>query len=213
MNTYVCEYIGVVGREKQAFAPMERWLNLLCFDWSGLGITVQPRICKKRVHASSFPVNFSLMSIKCPSVNLIRRFPPCPGAERLRQLSENTTYFRRRLREMGFITYGNEDSPVVPLMLYMPAKIGYVLRGSAIALASCRRLFTSTFSPSTPAGPLAAKCWKETSAQWWSASRRRPSSSRGRDSACLPPTPGRCSTRWELLYWSSFSFNGHEQKF
>ncbi|XP_051510756.1 serine palmitoyltransferase 2-like isoform X2 [Myxocyprinus asiaticus] len=46
------------------------------------------------------------------------------GQERLRQLSENTTYFRRRLHEMGFIIYGNNDSPVVPLMLYMPAKIG-----------------------------------------------------------------------------------------
>ncbi|KAK1888583.1 Serine palmitoyltransferase 2 [Dissostichus eleginoides] len=46
------------------------------------------------------------------------------GADRLRQLSENTTYFRRRLCEMGFIIYGNDDSPVVPLMLYMPAKIG-----------------------------------------------------------------------------------------
>uniref|UniRef100_A0A8C2XG99 serine C-palmitoyltransferase n=1 Tax=Cyclopterus lumpus TaxID=8103 RepID=A0A8C2XG99_CYCLU len=41
-----------------------------------------------------------------------------------RQLSENTTYFRRKLREMGFIIYGNDDSPVVPMMLYMPAKIG-----------------------------------------------------------------------------------------
>uniref|UniRef100_A0A672PMS7 serine C-palmitoyltransferase n=1 Tax=Sinocyclocheilus grahami TaxID=75366 RepID=A0A672PMS7_SINGR len=41
-----------------------------------------------------------------------------------RILSENTTYFRRRLHEMGFIIYGNNDSPVVPLMLYMPAKIG-----------------------------------------------------------------------------------------
>uniref|UniRef100_A0A3Q2NXU4 serine C-palmitoyltransferase n=1 Tax=Fundulus heteroclitus TaxID=8078 RepID=A0A3Q2NXU4_FUNHE len=46
------------------------------------------------------------------------------GADRLKQLSENTNYFRRRLREMGFIIYGNDDSPVVPLMLYMPAKIG-----------------------------------------------------------------------------------------
>ncbi|CAL8393210.1 serine palmitoyltransferase 2b [Gadus morhua] len=46
------------------------------------------------------------------------------GADRLRQLSENTTYFRRKLREMGFIIYGNDDSPVVPMMLYMPAKIG-----------------------------------------------------------------------------------------
>lgn len=25
---------------------------------------------------------------------------------------------------MGFIIYGNNDSPVVPMMLYMPAKIG-----------------------------------------------------------------------------------------
>lgn len=49
------------------------------------------------------------------------------GADRLRQLSENTTYFRRKLHEMGFILYGNDDSPVVPLMLYMPAKIGYVI--------------------------------------------------------------------------------------
>ncbi|XP_036406007.1 serine palmitoyltransferase 2-like [Megalops cyprinoides] len=46
------------------------------------------------------------------------------GQERVRQLAENTTYFRRRLREMGFIIYGNNDSPVVPVMLYMPAKIG-----------------------------------------------------------------------------------------
>lgn len=49
---------------------------------------------------------------------------PFPGADRLRQLSENTTYFRRKLRDMGFIIYGNDDSPVVPMMLYMPAKIG-----------------------------------------------------------------------------------------
>uniref|UniRef100_A0A8C9Y6Y5 serine C-palmitoyltransferase n=1 Tax=Sander lucioperca TaxID=283035 RepID=A0A8C9Y6Y5_SANLU len=46
------------------------------------------------------------------------------GVDRIRQLSENTTYFRRELREMGFIIYGNDDSPVVPMMLYMPAKIG-----------------------------------------------------------------------------------------
>uniref|UniRef100_A0A8C4IHX7 serine C-palmitoyltransferase n=1 Tax=Dicentrarchus labrax TaxID=13489 RepID=A0A8C4IHX7_DICLA len=46
------------------------------------------------------------------------------GLKRVRQLAENTVYFRKRLREMGFIIYGNMDSPVVPMMLYMPAKIG-----------------------------------------------------------------------------------------
>ena len=54
-------------------------------------------------------------------------FPPhdFPGKECIQQLAENVRYFRRRLKNMGFIIYGNEDSPVVPLMLYMPAKIGY----------------------------------------------------------------------------------------
>uniref|UniRef100_A0A674MDA4 serine C-palmitoyltransferase n=1 Tax=Takifugu rubripes TaxID=31033 RepID=A0A674MDA4_TAKRU len=46
------------------------------------------------------------------------------GQERIRQLAENTVYFRKRLREMGFTVYGNQDSPVIPMMLYMPSKIG-----------------------------------------------------------------------------------------
>ncbi|GAA6108818.1 N-ethylmaleimide-sensitive factor b, partial [Tachysurus ichikawai] len=44
--------------------------------------------------------------------------------DRIQRLAENTNYFRKRLREMGFIIYGNYDSPVVPMMLYLPAKIG-----------------------------------------------------------------------------------------
>nr|XP_032645733.1 serine palmitoyltransferase 3 [Chelonoidis abingdonii] len=50
------------------------------------------------------------------------------GLQRVHQLGENTRYFRRRLHEMGFIVYGNDDSPVVPLLLYMPGKIGAFAR-------------------------------------------------------------------------------------
>ncbi|KAK2553864.1 Serine palmitoyltransferase 2 [Acropora cervicornis] len=32
-------------------------------------------------------------------------------------------YFRQRLKDMGFIVYGHDASPVVPLLLFMPAKI------------------------------------------------------------------------------------------
>ncbi|KAG5830971.1 hypothetical protein ANANG_G00298930 [Anguilla anguilla] len=46
------------------------------------------------------------------------------GIERVRKLAENTRYLRRRLQEMGFIIYGPRDSPVVPLLLYMPGKVG-----------------------------------------------------------------------------------------
>uniref|UniRef100_A0A673BYS2 serine C-palmitoyltransferase n=1 Tax=Sphaeramia orbicularis TaxID=375764 RepID=A0A673BYS2_9TELE len=45
------------------------------------------------------------------------------GIRRIRQLAENTRYFRARLKEMGFIIYGNNDSPVVPILLYMPGKV------------------------------------------------------------------------------------------
>ncbi len=45
------------------------------------------------------------------------------GQRRIRQLAENTRYFRDKLIKMGFIVYGNMASPVVPVMLYMPSKI------------------------------------------------------------------------------------------
>ena len=45
------------------------------------------------------------------------------GLRRIRQLAWNTRYFRYHLHKMGFIIYGNRDSPVVPLMLFQPAKI------------------------------------------------------------------------------------------
>lgn len=44
------------------------------------------------------------------------------GERRIARLSANTHYFRRALRRRGFVLYGNENSPVVPLLLYMPAK-------------------------------------------------------------------------------------------
>jgi len=46
------------------------------------------------------------------------------GKKRIDQLARNTTYFRRRLAQIGLITYGHEDSPVVPLLVYLFSKIG-----------------------------------------------------------------------------------------
>ena len=50
------------------------------------------------------------------------------GVRRIKQLAENTRYFRDKLVKMGFIVYGNYSSPVVPVMLFMPSKIAYVLK-------------------------------------------------------------------------------------
>lgn len=45
------------------------------------------------------------------------------GRKRIRQLIENSRMFSQGLKKMGFIVYGDEDSPVVPLLLYNPAKV------------------------------------------------------------------------------------------
>jgi len=46
------------------------------------------------------------------------------GARKLRAIRENSIFFRRRLVEMGLEVLGMEPSPVIPVMLYNPSKIG-----------------------------------------------------------------------------------------
>ncbi|KAM8717906.1 hypothetical protein ACLKA7_004584 [Drosophila subpalustris] len=50
------------------------------------------------------------------------------GRNKIQQLARNTRYFRRRLAQIGVITYGHEDSPVVPMLVYLFSKIGAVIR-------------------------------------------------------------------------------------
>ncbi|XP_059618721.1 serine palmitoyltransferase 2 [Phlebotomus argentipes] len=50
------------------------------------------------------------------------------GARRIDQLARNTRYFRRRLAQIGVITFGHEDSPVVPMLVYLFSKLGAVVR-------------------------------------------------------------------------------------
>ncbi|GKT36405.1 Serine palmitoyltransferase 2 [Aduncisulcus paluster] len=50
------------------------------------------------------------------------------GEARIMSLHENAIYFRKHLSDMGFVTLGEDDSPVIPLMLYNPAKIAPMSR-------------------------------------------------------------------------------------
>ncbi len=45
------------------------------------------------------------------------------GTKKLSALRNNANYVRRRLISMGFHVFGHFDSPIVPVMLYQPAKI------------------------------------------------------------------------------------------
>lgn len=45
------------------------------------------------------------------------------GRERLQRIAFNSRYLRLGLKRLGFIIYGADDSPVIPLLLYNPGKM------------------------------------------------------------------------------------------
>lgn len=48
---------------------------------------------------------------------------PGQGEERLQRIAFNSRYLRLGLKRLGFIVYGHDDSPIIPVMLYHPAKM------------------------------------------------------------------------------------------
>ena len=49
----------------------------------------------------------------------------CPGQgeERLQRIAFNSRYLRLGLKRLGYIVYGHDDAPIIPVMLYHPAKM------------------------------------------------------------------------------------------
>ncbi|EPQ51968.1 PLP-dependent transferase [Gloeophyllum trabeum ATCC 11539] len=45
------------------------------------------------------------------------------GRDRLRRLAFNSRYLSRALEKLGFIVYGHDDSPIVPLLIFNPGKM------------------------------------------------------------------------------------------
>jgi serine palmitoyltransferase len=48
---------------------------------------------------------------------------PEEGKNRLESLRNNSNYFRTRLKELGYQVFGDEDSPIVPMMIYNLSKV------------------------------------------------------------------------------------------
>ncbi|PIA41872.1 hypothetical protein AQUCO_02100003v1 [Aquilegia coerulea] len=69
------------------------------------------------------------------------------GAQKLAQIRENSNFFRSELQKMGFEVLGDNDSPVMPIMLYNPAKIPAFSR-------ECLRQNVAVVTVAFPATPL-----------------------------------------------------------
>lgn len=55
----------------------------------------------------------------------------------MNQLHENSNYFRRSLQQLGFHAFGDKNSPVVPMMVYHPAKMASLSRALLEKGVSC----------------------------------------------------------------------------
>ena len=86
-----------------------------------------------RVHSQScvYPTSMSPPVAKqiIASMNAIMDTKRGDGMSRIRTLARNSRYFRRKLQEMGCIVYGHDDSPVVPMMIFVPAKLLPLING------------------------------------------------------------------------------------
>ncbi|KAE8021271.1 hypothetical protein FH972_007178 [Carpinus fangiana] len=69
------------------------------------------------------------------------------GAKKLAQIRENSNFFRSELQKMGFEVLGDKDSPIMPIMLYNPAKIPAFSR-------ECLKQNVAVVMVSFPATPL-----------------------------------------------------------
>jgi len=61
------------------------------------------------------------------------------GRKRIERLHDNSNFFRKGLKKMGFHVFGDRDSPVVPMMMYHPAKLpglsrAMLARGIAVVI-------------------------------------------------------------------------------
>ncbi|TLS30713.1 hypothetical protein PpBr36_03574 [Pyricularia pennisetigena] len=69
------------------------------------------------------PTPCVLMQILASLKLITGELNPGQGEERLQRIAFNSRYLRLGLKRLGFIIYGHDDSPIIPLMLYHPAKM------------------------------------------------------------------------------------------
>ncbi|KAL2024672.1 hypothetical protein VTK56DRAFT_6873 [Thermocarpiscus australiensis] len=69
------------------------------------------------------PTPSVLMQILASLKIIAGELMPGQGDERLQRLAFNSRYLRLGLKRLGYIVYGHDDSPIIPVMLYNPGKM------------------------------------------------------------------------------------------
>ena len=79
-------------------------------------------------HAAGLLYHTSMSPIVCAQI--LRAFQVISGVdgttvgrEKIARLRQNSNYFRDEMKRIGFHVLGDYDSPIVPVMIYLPSKI------------------------------------------------------------------------------------------
>ncbi|VVB17452.1 unnamed protein product [Arabis nemorensis] len=78
--------------------------------------------CPGHLYATSIPTPSAQQIISAIKV-ILGEDGSNRGTQKLARIRENSNFFRAELQKMGFEVLGDNDSPVMPIMLYNPAKI------------------------------------------------------------------------------------------
>ncbi|CAK7239200.1 MAG: serine palmitoyltransferase component [Sporothrix thermara] len=74
-------------------------------------------------HFGEAPSPSVLMQIMSSLKIIAGELVPGQGEERLQRIAFNSRYLRLGLKRLGFIVYGHDDSPIIPVVLYSPGKM------------------------------------------------------------------------------------------
>jgi serine palmitoyltransferase len=81
------------------------------------------RITNAATMLGESPAPSVLMQILAALKMITGELAPGQGEERLQRIAFNSRYLRLGLKRLGCIVYGHDDSPIIPIALYHPAKI------------------------------------------------------------------------------------------
>lgn len=121
----VCEYCGVDP------ADIDILMGTFTKSFGGMGGYIaasKPIIEYIRSHSAGFLYHNAMSPVVCQQV--ITAFKVIMGEDgtnigqtKLNSLRDNSNYFRSEMKRLGLHVYGDDDSPIIPVMIYFPCKI------------------------------------------------------------------------------------------
>ena len=143
----VCDYFGQNPRDVDILmGTFSKGISA----WGGYIAGSKELISYLRVHSQGFAYS-TAMSPPVAKFIITALKSMMNGGEalqRVRKLEENCQYFRQKLQDMGFVTYGNEPSPVIPILFCaIPKGLAFV--------RECKKHNIAAVVVSFPAVPVA----------------------------------------------------------